>query len=96
MKREYELTFVIRPDLDDEGFAAVTEKVAGYVLASGSEITSTNPWGRRRLAYPIRRFVEGYYVFMLIQSDAKGLNDVERSIRLNEDVIRHLAVRKQE
>ena len=96
MKREYELTFVIRPDLDDEGFAAVTEKVAGYVLASGNEITSTSPWGRRRLAYPIRRFVEGYYVFMLIQSDAKGLNDVERSIRLNEDVIRHLAVRKEE
>ena len=96
MKREYELTFVIRPELDDEGFAAVSEKVAGYVLAAGGEITSTNPWGRRRLAYPIRRFVEGYYVFMLIQLDTNGLPDLERSIRLNEDVIRHLAVRKDE
>lgn len=96
MKREYELTFVIRPDMDDEGFAAVREKVAGYVQAAGGEITNTNPWGRRRLAYPIRRFVEGYYVFMLIQLETQALPDLERSIRLNEDVIRHLAVRKDE
>ncbi|MGB9594079.1 MAG: 30S ribosomal protein S6 [Anaerolineae bacterium] len=96
MKREYELTFVIRPDKDDEGFAAVTDKVAGYVKAAGGEVTSTNLWGRRRLAYPIRRFAEGYYVFMLIQMDANGLAELDRSLRLNEDIIRHLVVRKDE
>ena len=96
MKREYELTFVIRPDMDDEGFASVRDKVAGYVQAAGGEITSANPWGRRRLAYPIRRFVEGYYVFMLTQLEPNALPDLERSMRLNEDVIRHLAVRKDE
>jgi len=94
--REYELTFVIRPDMDDEGFAATTEKVAGYVKAAGGEVTHTNLWGRRRLAYPIRRFAEGYYVFLLIQMDANGLSDLDRSLRLNEDVIRHLVVRKDE
>lgn len=94
--REYELTFVVRPDKDDEGFAAVTDKVAGYVKAVGGEITRMNVWGRRRLAYPIRRFAEGYYVFMLLQMDANGLGELDRSLRLNEDIIRHLAVRKDE
>jgi small subunit ribosomal protein S6 len=96
MKREYELTFVIRPDMDDEGFAAVREKVAGYVQTVGGEITNTSPWGRRRLAYPIRRFVEGYYVFMLLQLETNALPELERNMRLNEDVIRHLAIRKDE
>ncbi len=96
MKREYELTFVIRPDMDDEEFAAVTDKVTGYVQAAGGEVTSTSLWGRRRLAYPIRRFVEGYYVFMLIQMEASDLAELDRSLRLNEDIIRHLVVRKDE
>lgn len=94
--REYELTFVLRPNMDEEGFAAATEKVSGYVKAAGGEVTRTDVWGRRRLAYPIRRFTEGYYVFMLLQMDANGLAELDRSLRLNEDVIRHLVVRKEE
>lgn len=94
--RDYELAFVIRPDLEDEAFDAVTEKVAGYIQATGGEVTKTDVWGRRRLAYPIRKYVEGYYVLMQAQMNANALTELERNLRLNEDVMRHLVVRLDE
>jgi len=96
MTREYEVTFVIRPDMEDEGFASVTEKVAGYIKTAGGEVTKTTPWGRRRLAYSIRRYAEGYFVLTLAQLDANALTELDRNLRLNEDVIRFLIVRKGE
>jgi small subunit ribosomal protein S6 len=94
--RDYELAFVIRPDLEDEAFDAVTERVAGYVQAVGGEVTKTDVWGQRRLAYPIRKYVEGYYILMQTQMAPNALTELERNLRLNEDVIRHLVVRTDE
>jgi small subunit ribosomal protein S6 len=94
--REYELTFIIRPDQEDEGFNSVIEKVTGYVQAGGGEVTKTDVWGRRRLAYQINKYAEGYYVIMQLQMEPSAHDELERDLRLNEDVIRYLLIRRGE
>lgn len=94
--REYELTFIVRPDLEDEGFTAVTDKVVGYVQSAGGEVEKTDVWGRRRLAYPIKKYNEGYYVLLGIRLEPGAQTELDRNLRLNEDVIRHLIVRTDE
>jgi small subunit ribosomal protein S6 len=94
--RAYELTFIIRPELDDEGVSAVTEKVSGTLSGLGAQVGEVKRWGRRRLAYPIRKQVEGHYVLMNVDLETPALPELERSLRLNEDVLRYLLVRTEE
>src|SRR4051812_34091920 len=60
--RDYELVYVIRPTVENEELTALTERVQGWISGDGGEVQRVNPWGRRRLAYPIDRFRDGSYV----------------------------------
>ena len=94
--RDYELVLILHPDTTEEKTALALERVSGFVAAHGGEVADTDHWGRRRLAYPIRRQLEGdYYCFQLKLSppDASAL---EGQIKLTEEVMRHLLVRKDE
>ncbi|MCL6430511.1 MAG: 30S ribosomal protein S6 [Anaerolineae bacterium] len=94
--REYELTYIIRPDVDEETLAAVSARVEQTITANGGRILKTDyPWGRerRRLAYPIRRYNEGFYILHRTELNDKAIREVERQLRLSEDVIRHLLIR---
>ncbi len=91
--REYELTFIIRPDLDDEAVAAVVERVGQTITSNGGQVLKTSPWGKRRLAYPIRRYGEGYYFLLNAELTDKAIRETERAIKLSEDIFRHLLVR---
>lgn len=93
MRRAYELMFIIQPDLDEERHDAVVEQVTQFIASLGGEVTVTDPWGKRNLAYPIRKYKEGYYVRMEMQFPKDGIRELERSLRLAEPVIRHLVVR---
>ena len=93
MKREYEFTFIVRPDLDEEGHSGVVERVTQILANLGGEVTVTDPGGKRKLAYPIRRHREGYYTRMEIQLPKDSIRELERSLRLTEPVLRHLIVR---
>lgn len=91
--RSYELTFIVHPDVEDEGLASVVEKVSQFITASSGQVTNVNHWGRRRLAYPIQKQREGYYVLMHVQLDPASINELERNLKLTEQVIRYLLVR---
>ncbi len=91
--RDYEFTFIIHPDLEDEGITDTVEKVAQFITEGGGQVTNTDHWGRRRLAYPIRKQHEGYYVLVQIQLDPKSLGELERRLKLQEEIIRYLLVR---
>ncbi|MDI7277541.1 MAG: 30S ribosomal protein S6 [Anaerolineae bacterium] len=94
--REYELTYIVRPDADEEAVAAVGARVEQIVAANGGRMLKTeHPWGKekRRLAYPIRRYTEGYYVLHHAELTDKAIREIERQLRLSEDVVRHLLVR---
>jgi small subunit ribosomal protein S6 len=93
---EYELVYIIRPDLEDDGVNAVNEKVGQWIANGGGTIVKTELWGRRRLAYPIRRYTEGTYVLQRLQLPPQSVAELERNLRISEEVIRHLVVRTDE
>jgi small subunit ribosomal protein S6 len=95
--RDYELTYIIKPDLDPAALASVIERVSGFVtVEGGGTISKTTPWGMRQLAYPIRRYREGQYVFSLIQIEPTAMARIEQRLRMNEDVLRFLLVRAED
>jgi small subunit ribosomal protein S6 len=91
--RRYELMLIIRPDAPDEKAAAVIDRTTRYVVASGGQIVTVAPWGRRRLAYPIDRHREGSYHIVVFESPAEAIAELERSLQITEEVIRFLVTR---
>ena len=88
--RKYELICILQPDLDENAFKAALERVQGWISESGGSVDKTEIWGRRKLAYVIRKQTEGQYVLMNVTLDPKSAGDLERNIRFLEPVIRHL------
>ncbi len=88
--REYELVFIVRPDLDDNSFKEVIEKVKGWITESGGSVTKTDFWGKRKLAFVVRKQTEGQYVLLKIQMDPAFSATLERNLRFLEPVIRFL------
>ena len=91
--RSYELVFIVHPDLDDGDLEEAIATVAGVIEGNGGEVTKTDPWGVRRLAYPIQNVREGLYVLMVMQLDPQAVVELERRLHLMDSVIRHLVVR---
>ena len=93
--RRYELMLVIRPDVPDDKSQAVIDRVTRQITAGGGQIVKVAPWGRRRLAYPIDRFREGSYHIILFAAPADLLAELEHSLLITEEVIRHLLTRDE-
>lgn len=95
--REYEVTIIIQPQLNDEAREQLIEQV-GKWLTDGSENAdkpAINRWGQRRLAYPIENYREGFYVLYEARLSPGRIADIERNLQYAEDVIRYLVVRKE-
>jgi small subunit ribosomal protein S6 len=90
MARDYELGIVINPEVGDDQARAVVERVSQLIINNGGEVVRVNAWGRRRLAYPIERHRDGLYFFFDLILDPQSIVEIERTIRVNEDVVRHL------
>ncbi len=91
--RDYELAFIIRPTVDEDGVKAVVERVSQYVKSVNGEVASVDVWGRRTLAYPINNHREGTYVLFLAKMFPSALTEVERNLKLSEEIIRYLLVK---
>jgi small subunit ribosomal protein S6 len=98
--REYELYLVIDADTEAEGVSALVERVSQLVVAghgeTGGEVIKVDTRGKRRLAYPINRHVESQDVVLTFQTPPPALAEIERFLKLNEQVLRYLLVRTQE
>jgi len=92
--RSYELGVVLHPALEEASVTQAIEKVSQY-LKTGGTVTSVNVWGKRRLAYQIRRQQEGTYVFLQAQLEARAIRELERNLKLDENVLRYLLVQMQ-
>lgn len=92
--REYELTIIVQPDLDDTAFNEAINKVTGWITENGGEISKTEIWGKRKLAYPIRKQVEGYYALLHVKLPAKYNIELERNLRFLEPIMRFLLIVK--
>jgi len=96
VKRDYEVTFVVRPQTEEEGLKNVIEKVRGWISADQGQVIKVDQWGRRRLAYPIEKQREGFYVYMQVQLDPASVKTLERNLQLSEDILRYLIVRVED
>lgn len=96
MPREYELVLVISPQLAEEEVAGVVERVSQFVKDRGGSVGAIDPWGRRRLAYPIRKATEGHYILAQLQLEPEVVRELEANLHISEDVLRHLLVRTDE
>ena len=94
--REYEVTVVIHPQLNDEARNQLIEDISGRLTFGDDEASKPviNHWGRRQLAYPIRKNKEGYYVLYEAKLDPTQVRELERNFQYNEDILRYLVVRK--
>jgi len=93
--RRYELMLVIRPDVPDDRSQAVIDRTTRQITAAGGQIIKVAPWGRRRLAYPIDRFREGSYHIVLFAAPPEALTELEHSLLITEEVLRHLVTRDE-
>ena len=89
----YELVYIIQPNLDDEGVKAVDDRIGQAITGEDGTITSTDHWGKRRLAYPIKGHFEGHYILHNLSMHPTAVLNVERQLRLSEDVLRFLIIR---
>ena len=94
--RTYELMYIAQPDLDEEGLEAVLAQMLGIITDNGGELVRTEHMGKRRLAYPIRRHSQGYYELVYANLEHTAIAELERGLKLSEDVIRHLLIRLDE
>ena len=91
----YELTYVLRTQ-DDVNLVALNERIANQIASAGGEIIARNDWGRRRLAYPIRKNHDGYYVSLQINLPSQAVRGLERALQLMDEVLRYLVIRVDE
>ncbi|MBN1200240.1 MAG: 30S ribosomal protein S6 [Anaerolineae bacterium] len=96
MNRKYELGFIIPTSVQESETQAVINDVREWIQGHEGTITNVDFWGRRRLAYPIQDFREGYYVFLQMEFPAQKLSELEHSLWFDERVLRHLVVRLDE
>jgi small subunit ribosomal protein S6 len=94
--RDYELVFIAVPQLDDEGLAALNERVTGWISAANGTVTKTSIWGRQRLAYKVGKYTDGIYVQLDFQLAPGASRELEHSLRIDEQIVRHLLVRLNE
>lgn len=90
---DYELVLVIKPDLAEGKFEATLDSLNRLITGKGGVVTSTDKWGKKKLAYPIKKASEGNYVLIKFQSKPAFTKELEANLRISEDVLRHLLVR---
>ncbi|MFL5640708.1 MAG: 30S ribosomal protein S6 [Chloroflexota bacterium] len=91
--RRYELMLVLRPDVADDKSQALIDRTTRGIVAAGGQIVKVAPWGRRRLAYPIDRHREGSYHIILFEAPSDAIVELEHTLLITEEVLRHLVTR---
>ena len=94
--RDYEVLYIVRADVDDEKVQDAVKRVNTLIERSGGTAERTNLWGRRKLAYEVKHQKEGSYVLQDFQLDPGRVPELEASLKITEEVLRHLIVRKPE
>ena len=92
---QYEVLYVITPELDEEADKVVMDKFAEIITANGGEIEKTDVWGKRRLAYPIDYKTEGFYVLVTFNANPELPRELERNMRNDERLMRYMVTRKE-
>ncbi|MFC2004073.1 30S ribosomal protein S6 [Chloroflexota bacterium] len=91
--RDYELIIIISPEVDEEKLEATVNNLSQFLAGKGGIVSDIERWGKRKLAYPIRHFVEGNYVLTRFKMEPVLGKELEANLRISEEVLRHLLIR---
>ena len=94
--RHYETLFIINPELTEEDTTAVVEKFSGILTDRGATMVKTDLWGRRRLAFIVKKFNKGFYVLFEYGADPAAVEEMERIFKIDEQILRFLTVKKSD
>jgi small subunit ribosomal protein S6 len=94
VKRDYELGFIISPEVSEEETRSILDRLGQIVAQHGGQIVKVNQWGRRRLAYPIQRHRDGYYVFIDMILTPETVSELERTLKVSEIVLRYMLAKR--
>ncbi|WP_376795329.1 30S ribosomal protein S6 [Thermogemmatispora sp.] len=94
MRRDYELGFILHPEVSEERTRTILERIEQIVTAHDGQVVRVNHWGRRRLAYPIEHHRDGIYVFVDMSVSPETLPELDRTLKVSEEVLRHLIKRR--
>ena len=96
MNRTYEIMFIVRPDVEEAELDKLIEGFSANVTSGGGEVKSVEKMGRRRLAYTVRKFNDGFYVLLNVAAAGSLITEIERRLRVSEQVIKFITVRMDE
>ncbi|MFC1934896.1 30S ribosomal protein S6 [Chloroflexota bacterium] len=93
--RDYELILIISPDVAENNLETAVNGVSQFINNKGGSISEVERWGKRKLAYPIKRFLEGIYVLFRVKMNSIWSKELEANLRVSEDVLRHMLIKVQ-
>lgn len=91
--RKYEIMYIMQPQIEEDAKKALIERFDEALTSNGAEIIESKEWGKRRLAYEINDFREGFYQLVTFNATEEALNEFTRLANINENIIRHMAIR---
>ena len=93
---KYETIFIVNPNVEAEGIKSLVEKFNGLIESEGGKVLETNEWGMKKLAYPINKFTQGYYVLVNFEAKAEFIDELERVYKITDSVIKFITIRKED
>jgi small subunit ribosomal protein S6 len=94
--RKYEVAFIVHPDLDETAFKEVQERVKSWITDAGGKVTKVDLWGKKKMAYEIRKQTEGQYVLFETEMLPSFCSELERNLQLHESILRYMVTRPAE
>jgi small subunit ribosomal protein S6 len=91
--QEYELVYILNPEMTEEATEARINGLSEFITAREGVIDAVDKWGKRRMAYPIKHFLDGFYVLAKFKMSPSRSKELEANLRISEDVVRHLLIR---
>jgi len=88
--------YIVRPTVDEESKKAVVERFDNVLTTNGAEIIESKDWGKRRLAYEINDFRDGFYQLVKINAGSEAVNEFDRLAKISDDIIRHIVVKDEQ
>jgi len=94
--RNYELMYILKPEMEEEATTQLIEKYAAVITNGGGELVSVDKWGKRRLAYEIKDLHEGYYVLVTFKCEPAVVMELDRVMKISDDMLRFMIINKDE
>jgi small subunit ribosomal protein S6 len=94
VRRDYELGFILNPEVSEEQSSSILERIQQIVSNNDGQVVRINQWGRRRLAYPIEHQRDGFYVFFDMILNPETVSELDRNLKVTEEVLRHIIIRR--